>query len=70
MGVLRYGRGVREQNDHLIGKPLLVYSVVYILVFIPGYECHSPVAPGEFDRLVSGYRVTQTVLWGDPCYYD
>ena len=23
---------------------------------IPGYVCHSPVAPSGFDRLVSGYR--------------
>ena len=34
-------------------------------LFIPGYECDSPVAPSDFDRLVSGYRLTQTaLLWG------
>lgn len=27
-------------------------------IFIPGYECHSPVAPSDFDRLISGYRLT------------
>lgn len=26
-------------------------------LFIPGYECNSPVAPGCFDRLISGYRL-------------
>ena len=35
-------------------------------MFIPGYECNSQVAPGDFDRLISGYRPIQTVLGGDP----
>ena len=26
--------------------------------FIPGYECNAPVAPSDFDRLISGYRLT------------
>ena len=30
---------------------------------------YSPVAPSDFDRLVSGYRLTQTALLGDSwCY--
>ena len=35
--------------------------------FIPGYRCHSPVAPSDSDRLISGYRLAQTALFGDPC---
>ena len=26
-------------------------------LFNPGYECHSPIAPSDFDRLISGYRL-------------
>ena len=26
-------------------------------LFSPGYERHSPVAPNDFDRLMSGYRL-------------
>ena len=29
-------------------------------LFIPGYECISPVAPSDFDHLISGYRL----IWG------
>ena len=32
---------------------------------IPGYEGNSQVAPRDFDRLVSGYRLSQTALLGD-----
>lgn len=43
----------------------------------PGYECNSPVASTDFDRLISGYcpihrqpisvlRYSQTALWGHP----
>ena len=37
-------------------------------VFFPGYQCDSPAAPSHFDRLMSGYRVTQAafVLLRDP----
>ena len=35
---------------------------------IRGYECDSPVAPTELDRLISGYRLTQTALLGDHYY--
>ena len=37
-------------------------------LFIPRYECDSPVAPSDFDRLISGYRLTQTPLLGNPCF--
>ena len=33
-------------------------------IFIPGYECNSPGASSDFDRLISRYRLTQTTLWG------
>ena len=26
-------------------------------LYIPGYECSSPVAPSEFDRFIWGYRL-------------
>ena len=29
-------------------------------LLIPGYECYSPVAPSDFDRPISGYRL----IWG------
>ena len=29
-------------------------------LFVPGNQCNSPVAPGDNDRLVSGYRL----IWG------
>ena len=35
-------------------------------LFIPGYECNSPVAPSGVDRLLSGHRLTQTALLEDP----
>ena len=28
---------------------------------------HSPVVPSDFERLVSGYRLIETALVGDPC---
>ena len=31
----------------------------------PGYRCNSPVAPIDFDRLVSVYRLIQTVFLRD-----
>ena len=34
---------------------------------IPGYEYYSTVAPSDFDRLISGYRLTQTAFLGCPC---
>ena len=39
-------------------------------LFIPGHECNSLliVAPSDFDRLIQGYRLTQTALSGDPYY--
>ena len=46
-----------EQYNRLIGGGRLV----------KGYECNSSVAPTLFDRLISGYRRTQTALLGDPC---
>ena len=33
-------------------------------LFIPSYECNSPIAPSNFDRLISGYR-----LIGGPLLY-
>ena len=38
-------------------------------LFTPGYECDSPVAPSDLDRLMSGYRLIQTAfdLLRDPC---
>ena len=33
--------------------------------FIPGYECNSPVAPSDFNLLISGYRTTHTALLGN-----
>ena len=47
-----------EEHDRLIGE---------VALFIPGYECNSAVAPSDFDRLVSGYRLTQTALLRNPC---
>ena len=35
-------------------------------LFIPGYECDSPVAPSDFDRLIEGYPLAQTALLRDP----
>ena len=31
-------------------------------VFTPGYVCNSSVAPSDFDRLISGSRLTRTAL--------
>ena len=42
-----------EQHDRLIREAALL---------IPGYECNHPVTPNDFDRLLSGYRFTQTSL--------
>ena len=36
-----------------------------VALFIPVNECNSPVVPSRFDRLMSGYRFTQTALLGD-----
>ena len=38
-------------------------------LFIPRYEYNSPVAPSGFDRLVSGYRLTQTAYYCTTEYY-
>ena len=37
-------------------------------LFIPGFESNSPVVPtsSDIDRLVSGYRIIQTALLGNP----
>ena len=35
-------------------------------MFIPGYECTSPVTPSDFDRLVSGYPPYSDRLVGGP----
>ena len=43
------------QYDRIIGGSRLLHS---------GYECYSPEAPSDFDRLVSGYR-----LIGGPLLY-
>ena len=32
---------------------------------VPGYECNSPVALRDFDRLIFGYRLIQTALSGE-----
>ena len=29
-------------------------------LFVQSYECNSPVAPSDFDRFISGYRL----IWG------
>ena len=34
-------------------------------LFTPGFECNFPTAPGDFDRLISGYRIMQTALYRD-----
>ena len=39
-----------------------------IFLYIPGYECNSPVAPSDFERRMSGYRLTQTPLLWNPCF--
>ena len=31
--------------------------------FTPGYECNSPVAPSDFNRLISVHRITQTAIY-------
>ena len=31
-------------------------------LFIPGYECHSSVAPGDFDRHISGNRLATSAI--------
>ena len=41
----------REQYDRLMGGIRLIYA---------GNECNSTVAPSDFDRLISGYRL----IWG------
>ena len=43
-----YDHLMAEHYDRLIGEAAL---------FTPGYECHSPVTPSDFDRLVLGYRL-------------
>ena len=49
------------QYDRLIeGSRIHSLQAVSTLVQVP-------VAPSEFDRLVSGYPPTQTTLLGDPC---
>ena len=35
-------------------------------LFVQGYECNSSIAPCDFDRVISGYGLTQTALFGDP----
>ena len=35
-------------------------------LFVPRYERHSAVAPSDFDRLISGQRLTQPTLLGTP----
>ena len=37
--------------------------------FIPGHGCQSSAAPRNLDRLVSGYRLTQTSLLHIPDMY-
>ena len=49
----------REQYNRLIGESRLIHL---------GCECNSPVVPSDFDRLISGYRLIQTALLGDPPY--
>ena len=41
-------------------------------LFSPGYERNSPVAPSDFDRHPSGYRLTRSALRSDTTllYYD
>ena len=34
-------------------------------LFFPGKGCNTPVAPSDFDRLLSGYSLTQTALYRD-----
>ena len=48
---------MREQCDRFIEEAAW---------FVPGYECNFPVAPGDFDGLISGCRLTQTALLGNP----
>ena len=47
-----------EQRDRVIGGSRRIHSRLF--------ECFSLVAPSSFDRLVSGYRLTQSALLGDP----
>ena len=35
-------------------------------LFLPGSAFNSPIAPGDIDRLIPGYRLTQTAMLGDP----
>ena len=44
----------------LLGEPAL---------FTPGYECDSPVAPSDLNRLISVYRLAQTALLGEPALF-
>ena len=45
---------------------MIALLLVKDALFSPGDECVSPVAPSDFGRLISGYRLTQTALLGDP----
>ena len=36
---------------------------------IPAHECDSAAASSDFDRLISGHRLTQTALSRDPHYW-
>ena len=59
VAVHEYGGDVCQSNmTALVGEAALL---------IPGHECSSPAAPSDFDRLISGYRLTPTTaLLGDP----
>ena len=48
------------------GVPNVKYCLIEgsRLIFIPGHECRSPVAPSGFNRPMSGYHLTQTALSG------
>ena len=44
--------------DRLIGGSRL-------FLFTPVYGCDSPDAPGDFDHLISGYRLTYSPFYSD-----
>ena len=55
-------RLIPNQHDRLIGEAALFQINMIALLgeaalFLPGYECYSTVAPSDFDRLLSGYRL-------------
>ena len=58
--LLTYSRGPQEGGG--VCESNMIALSGEAALFIPGYEWYL----GHFDRLISGYRLTQTALSGDP----